>query len=59
MIEHVAQLLAQITDSIREIREQIKTQVQKNFLKGTKLHLSYVVREYVKNNIYPVYKKIC
>lgn len=59
MIDNVANLLAMITKSIQDIREQIKTQVQKNFMKGTKTHLSYIIREYVKNNIYPVYKQLC
>lgn len=59
MIDHVAILLAQITESIRDIREQIKMQVQKNFLKGTKLHLAFIIREYIKNNIYLVYKQLC
>lgn len=58
MIDSVAKVLVDITEAIRDIREQVKTQVQKNFLKGTKLHLEYIIKEYIKNNIYPVYHKL-
>ncbi len=58
MIDHVAQVLTEITESIRDVREQIKTHIQRNFIKGTKNHIAYVVREYIRNNIYLIYEKL-
>ena len=57
-INNVAKTLTNIVNAIRDIREQVKTQVQKNFIKGTKLHLEYVIREYIRTNIYSMFKKI-
>lgn len=57
-IKNVAKTLTTIVNAIRDIREQVKTQVQKNFIKGTKLHLEYVIREYIRTNIYSMFKKI-
>ena len=57
-IYNVAKTLTNIVNAIRDIREQVKTQVQKNFIKGTKLHLEYVIREYIRTNIYSMFKKI-
>ena len=57
-IKNVAKTLTNIVNAIRDIREQVKTQVQKNFIKGTKLHLEYVIREYIRTNIYSMFKKI-
>lgn len=58
MLNYTAKTLADITVSVRDIREQLKTQVQRNFLKGTKQHIEYLIREYVRNNVYSTYKKL-
>ena len=50
-IEAVAQLLAEQTIELADIREQLKIQIQKTYIKGTFLFLSYIINEYLKNNI--------
>lgn len=57
MIETVVSQLLQITQQIREIRQNIKNQAQKNFMKGTFLFISYVINEYLRGNIVPILKK--
>ena len=47
MIQFVARKLAQITIYISEIRESIKIQAQKNYMKGTFNLLSYMINEYL------------
>lgn len=50
-IIEIAKLLAEQTMQIAEIREQIKIQMQKNYMRGTFLLISYVVNEFLKYNI--------
>lgn len=47
MIIEVASILTNLTLYISELREKIKTQAQKNYMKGTFNLLSYVVNEYL------------
>lgn len=54
----VASTLVQIVNSIRDVRQNLKTQCQKNFMKGTFLLLSYVIDEYLKTNVVDVVKKL-
>lgn len=54
MIVAVAKRLQLITNQIREIREYLKSHAQRNYMKGTFLLISYVVNEYLKNNVYPI-----
>lgn len=51
LLELVANQLKSITISIREIREQTKTQCQKIYMRGTKQFLIYFIKEYLRNNI--------
>ena len=50
-ISTIAELLAEQTLEISEIREQLKLQMQKTYIKGTFLLLSYIINEYLKFNI--------
>lgn len=50
MVSRVATILTDITHSIRNLRDQLKSQAQKNFMKGTFLFLSYMINEYLRNN---------
>lgn len=50
-IEKVAMQLRKITLSIRDIREQLKVQCQKNYMRGTFMFLSYIINEYLRSNI--------
>ena len=52
MIDKAAQQLAVITQYIRELRHKIKSQAQKNCMKGTFIFLNYIVNEYLKENIF-------
>ncbi len=47
MIEQVAKNLANLTLYIQKIREKIKQQTQKNYMKGTNLLLVYIINEYL------------
>lgn len=50
-INAVAQLLADQTLELADIRDQIKIQLRKSYLKGTFLLLSYIINEYLKYNV--------
>lgn len=47
MIHDVAHHLATLTTYIQKIREKIKQQTQKNYMKGTNLLLIYIINEYL------------
>lgn len=47
MVVQVARILANITMYISQLREQLKIQAQKNYMKGTLNLLSYIVNEYL------------
>lgn len=47
MIRSVANTLATMTIYVSEIRDKIKTQTQRNYIKGTFNLLSYVINEYL------------
>lgn len=47
MIVEVAMILTRLTVYISELREKIKSQAQKNYMKGTFNLLSYVINEYL------------
>lgn len=47
MISEVAKNLANLTLYIQKIREKIKQQTQKNYMKGTNLLLVYIINEYL------------
>lgn len=51
----MAKILAEQTLAIAEVREQLKVQMQKTYIRGTFLLLSYVINEYLKHNIADVY----
>lgn len=51
MIQMIVQLMAQQTLELVEIREQLKVQMQRTYMKGTFLLLSYAINEYLKYNI--------
>lgn len=57
MIETIVSQLLQITQQIREIRQNIKNQAQKSFMKGTFLFISYIINEYLRGNIVPILKQ--
>lgn len=57
-IREIAQMLTTVTSQIRDVREQLKTQCQRNFMKGQFLLISYLVNEYLKSNVYQNLKKI-
>lgn len=50
-IASIAEMLAQNVLDIADIRDQIKIQMRKTYLKGTFLLLSYVINEFLKYNI--------
>ena len=47
MIHDVALHLAKLTTYIQKIREKVKQQTQKNYMKGTNLLLVYIINEYL------------
>ena len=47
MIEDIALYLTKLTKYIQKIREKIKQQTQKNYMKGTNLLLIYIINEYL------------
>ena len=51
IVVKIAQTLVNITKAIREVREQLKMQCQKYFMRGTKLLLNNVICEYLRSNI--------
>ena len=54
MVQAVAERLTLITTQIREIREYLKSHSQRTYMKGTFLLISYIVNEYLKNNVFPI-----
>lgn len=50
IIELVCEQLLRITNIVRELRNIVKTHVQKNYMKGTFILLSYIINEYLKLN---------
>lgn len=51
IVEAIAQKLVEITNGIRDAREQIKMQCQKFFMRGTKLLLNSIICDYLRSNI--------
>ena len=47
MIPTVAQYLAKLTLYVTKIRDKIKLQTQKNYMKGTNLLMIYIINEYL------------
>lgn len=47
MLDDVAEHLANMTIYVQKIREKIKQQTQKNYMKGTNLLLIYIINEYL------------
>lgn len=47
MLDDIAEHLANMTIYIQKIREKIKQQTQKNYMKGTNLLLIYIINEYL------------
>ena len=54
-VSAVAAVLADVCMAVSDIREHLKTQAQRNHMRGTKLLLSYVVSEYLKKCIPATY----
>lgn len=57
VIENVAAILTDIALAIADLRSTLKTQSQRNHMRGTFLLLSYVISEYLKKNLptqYPI-----
>ena len=54
----IAKLLADQVLEIADIRDQVKIQLRKSYLKGTFLLLSYVINEYLKYNIQKTYGSV-
>ena len=50
-IDHVVELITRLTSELRAIREQMKVICQKNCMKGTYVLISYIINEYLKNNL--------
>ena len=53
MIDAVAVMLLNMTSKVRGIREQLKSQIQKNFMRGSYLLLQYMINEYLKSTVIP------
>lgn len=56
-INRIVELLVQQTLAIANIRDQIKTQIRKSYMRGTFLLISYVINEFLKYNIIEKYGK--
>ena len=50
-ITQIAKLLAKQTIEIADIRDQVKLQIRKSYMRGTFLLVSYIVNEFLKYNI--------
>ena len=50
-VNETAQLLTRIALAIADVREQIKTQAQKNHMRGTFVLISYLINQYLTKNI--------
>lgn len=57
MISKMAKALAEQTIQISYIRDQIKTQMRKSYMRGTFLLISYVINEFLKYGIAQKYGK--
>ena len=53
MLSTVAFQLLDLTKQLRDLREYLKSNAQRTYMKGTFLLLSYIVNEYLKQNLYP------
>lgn len=51
VIKSVAEILTDLCFGISDIREKLKTQSQRNYMRGTFLLISYVISEYLKKNL--------
>lgn len=58
MIFHAAQVLCDLAFAIVDLREQLKTQSQRNYMTGTELLLAYTINEYLKKNLPLQYPKL-
>lgn len=58
MLKTAIKEIANTIDEIRNLREQLKTLVQKNFMKGTFMLMSYAVNEYLNNTIAPACSRL-
>lgn len=58
VINELAILLAKQTLQIADLREQLKIQAQKTYLKGTFFLLSYMINDYLLNNVGIKYRSI-
>ena len=53
LVDTVVDNLMKIVHSIQDLREYLKSHAQRTYMKGTFLLISYIVNEYLKQNIYP------
>lgn len=53
MVKIVVNKLLDITHRLQDVREYLKSHAQRTYMKGTFLLISYVVNEYLKQNVYP------
>lgn len=51
ILKQVSEILREICFAIVNIREKIKTQCQKNYMRGTFLLISYIINEYLHNTV--------
>ena len=58
MLKVAADEIVNTIEELRDIREQIKTLAQKNFMKGTFMLMSYAINEYLSKTVAPVCKRI-
>ena len=58
IISNVAKSLKEICFIIVDIREKLKTQCQRNYMRGTFLLISYIINEYLKNNVKKQYTSL-
>lgn len=54
----VAKSLKEICFSIVDIREKLKTQCQRNYMRGTFLLISYIINEYLKSSVKKQYSNL-
>lgn len=58
MLKVAADEIVNTIEELRDIREQIKTLAQKNFMKGTFMLMSYAINEYLSKTVAPACKRI-
>ena len=58
MLKAAADEIVNTIEELRDIREQIKTLAQKNFMKGTFMLMSYAINEYLSKTVAPACKRI-